>query len=100
MNEQTFTTGPWELKIYNIPLADTGDYEGIMEIKVGKKCIAQVFGDDDSDEANARLISAAPDLYEALKIALEVITVENLDVPLTIDIINAALAKVDKLEDE
>jgi hypothetical protein len=63
------TPGPWKTVARNYPIADTGDYDGCWEVLTGdpKKPIVQIWGDSDEDEANARLIAAAPDLLEALK---------------------------------
>ena len=63
------TPGPWKTVARNYPIADTGDYDGCWEVLTGdpKKPIVQIWGDSDEDEANARLIAAAPDLLEALR---------------------------------
>lgn len=70
--EQAWTPGPW-------PLTRSGDGkryvvgDGLVEADPGKANgyeIAEVYSDDcdgDLAEANARLISAAPELYEALE---------------------------------
>jgi hypothetical protein len=62
------TPGPWKTVARNYPIADTGDYDGCWEVLTGdpKKPIVQIWGDSDEDEANARLIAAAPDLLEAM----------------------------------
>jgi hypothetical protein len=67
------TPGPWKTVARNYPIADTGDYDGCWEVLTGdpKKPIVQIWGDSDEDEANARLIAAAPDLLEALRRLLD-----------------------------
>ena len=71
------TPGPWKTVARNYPIADTGDYDGCWEVLTGdpKKPIVQIWGDSDEDEANARLIAAAPDLLEALKDTLQLLEV-------------------------
>jgi len=62
MAEQKHTPGPW---VFNGPSVTNGD----PTLNGGRYNIASVYGfmDDDDGEANARLIAASPDLYEALK---------------------------------
>lgn len=64
-----FTPGPWLIKRAEIRIDDEYDY-AIYD--TGHQVIAEAFGrsgvsDFPPAEANARLISAAPDLYEAVK---------------------------------
>lgn len=57
-----FRPGPW---IYYIPVGRTHDKEYFISRK-GSLAHADVYG-----KANARLIAAAPDMYEALKMIIE-----------------------------
>lgn len=67
----SFTPGPWSVRKAKTPTDNAFDY-GIGAALGGKeRCIAEAFARVDVDiypdaEANARLISAAPDLLEAL----------------------------------
>lgn len=61
-----YTKGPWKLH-NNKPWIVTSKHKAICEMK-NREC--------EDNEANASLISAAPDMYEALKTACLVI--ENL----------------------
>jgi hypothetical protein len=66
MEKQTFTQGPWEVDSTGYRAAGNGLC--VMAWHLGK-CVA-VTGAHNSDmpvDANAALIAAAPDLYEALK---------------------------------
>ena len=60
-----WTQGPWR--------AEASDYEGCLQIISAdrKRPITEIWGDGDDDEANARLIAAAPELVEALVIVHE-----------------------------
>lgn len=73
MSETKFTPGPWEVnpKLYT---GQDGGKHGYFEIAAnrGMFWIARVLGfsageDIEQFKANARLIAAAPDMYEALK---------------------------------
>lgn len=59
-----WTQGPWR--------AEASDYEGCLQIISAdrKRPITEIWGDGDDDEANARLIAAAPELVEALEMML------------------------------
>ncbi len=69
MSKPPFTPGPWH----------AGDNHGCRQIKAKKSgehkqgqwyyevACTPGLSDDDEDKANARLIAAAPDLYEALR---------------------------------
>lgn len=72
MSEQPkFTPGPWEVRRATHPTDGEFDYAIGATIDGKRVCIAEVFGRVAIDirppaEATARLIAAAPDLYEAL----------------------------------
>lgn len=57
-----YTPGPWK--------AGNNGHNGVIYIMAGEDILCEVFDDDRlvplPDEANARLIAAAPDLLEAL----------------------------------
>ena len=64
MSEAKHTPGKWEA----CDVGDYGDYDGRCRVILGDDLrIAVVLGDHDESKANARLISAAPDLLEALE---------------------------------
>ncbi len=68
------TPGPWEVRRANRPTDGQFDWAIGALVNDRQSCIAEAFGrvavDSYPDaEANARLIAAAPDLLEALKIA-------------------------------
>jgi len=70
MSDPKFTSGPWHAHF-----DDRAD-EWTARLPRVKGAAGQVFmceiaGPDDSREANAHLIAAAPELYEACRIALE-----------------------------
>lgn len=68
------TSGPWQVSSW---YSDAGRYCGISNGVVG---VAAVYGTGRvQTEANARLISAAPELLEALKDALFLIELEIAD---------------------
>ena len=51
------TKETWKVNVGNTPLADTGDYEGYLEILGSdNKVVATWYGDDDKDEENAKRI--------------------------------------------
>jgi hypothetical protein len=72
MSETKWTPGPWTVRFWDIldnrTLEPTGkrrtmiEYQIWPDIKVGRALAELCF----ENEANARLIAAAPDLYEAL----------------------------------
>jgi hypothetical protein len=73
LNQSAYTPGPWT--------ADAGDYPVIVNAKAGNQIIC-IIEDPDirtaatahtqrENDANARLIAAAPDLLEALRHALD-----------------------------
>lgn len=68
MNQnQLHTPGPWEVKATTYPIADTGDHDTQFDIRANGKAFAYVHDGDETAEANARLIAAAPELLEALQ---------------------------------
>jgi len=88
-----FTPGPWDA----IERGAYTDYDGNSRVIIGddmRICVVHHHGKA-RDEANARLISAAPDMYEALKELAECSQYwSDYDVPIGIhDRIVAALAK-------
>ena len=96
---EKFTPGPWEFDgmeyIFKTPIGD-----GKMVAQIRGWGWLQKKGEDAGiaeQEANARLIAAAPDMYEALKELEESVEYwSDYDVPVGIvDKINAALAKAD-----
>ena len=82
MTEPNYTKGEWKLLRDTFNDGEKGDYPGY---------IGSIVAVDDSeypwfiarienapeDEANARLIAAAPELYEALKLALPFIGLDK-----------------------
>lgn len=67
--EVKHTPGPWRAVAHSYPIADTGDYDGAWLVLPNgdRRPIVEIWGDDDKDEANARLIAAAPELLKALR---------------------------------
>ena len=55
------TPEPWRVELKNVPLGDTGDYEGVVEIFSGdaKRPIIQFWDESEEAEANARRIVSA-----------------------------------------
>ena len=86
-----WTPGPWNLvwwgnETYPYPLSILADNDGMWIARDGTV----------SSEANARLITAAPDLFEALTVARAFIAgTDDGDRYDIIPIIDAALAKVE-----
>jgi len=80
-----WTQGPWR--------AEASDYEGCLQIISAdrKRPITEIWGDGDDDEANARLIAAAPELAEALRMVVAADTAE--DWSRAVDYARKALAK-------
>jgi hypothetical protein len=98
MDKPQFTPGPWVGTIHgNSEMGDTfhlgpeGDeYAGVaFTILEG----ALVQADDAENEANARLIAAAPELYEALELADATLRGANMDRSVVERKVAAALAK-------
>lgn len=89
------TPGPWD---------DASNYPGIDSVRIFAKThyIATVGHSDDPrelTEANARLIAAAPDLLDALKLAqlwlANCMPTGDIDGPKPLPVIAAVLAKVE-----
>jgi hypothetical protein len=59
------TPGPWRM----VECPEIHDEGNAYEIEVDGQTIAHIYASEDMD-ANARLVSAAPDMLEALKAAL------------------------------
>ena len=64
-----FTKGPWEAKVSKYDENEFIVQAGMPSMRVLAKFDGDGYKYDDTDVANARLISAAPDLLEALKVA-------------------------------
>lgn len=73
------TPGPWKLETQRAP--NGGTYYRIYDHEDANAVISQVIGDGRIEyHANARLIAAAPELLEALKVAQAII---NKDIDIT-----------------
>lgn len=67
MSDAKHTPGPWEA----CDAGDYSDYDGKCRVILGDDLrIAVALGDHAENDANARLIAAAPDLLAALEVAL------------------------------
>lgn len=98
-NETKFTPGPWTVSEYT-------NYDGWSVFADVIGCVAErwpayTMSEDQKTEAhaNARLIAAAPELYEALKSAREFIEDQQLpdsEWSRVLDIVVAALATVEQ----
>lgn len=82
------TPGPWSVFIEN----------GVVEIQKRKRPVVHWSGFDSSlfkksSEANARLMAAAPDMLDALKLAL--LHISAIDNQRVCDVIEAAIAKAE-----
>lgn len=76
MGEPKFTPGPWHYGMAKIKIDDEYDYCIKAVIDGSSYVISEAFGrvserTRPNAEANARLIAAAPELYEALEDALK-----------------------------
>lgn len=60
------TEGPWTVEIGNVPIADTGDYDGYCRLMAGGRIVFEQWGDDEQSEKDAKLAGAAPILARAL----------------------------------
>lgn len=65
MNDPKFTPGPWRTDCRLI-----GGQIRITQVPNANMTVAQVNGRQGEQEANARLIAAAPEMLEALEVAL------------------------------
>jgi hypothetical protein len=59
LKKPAFNSGPW--------LASSDDRSAIWSVRTPTLSICEIHGYGPISEANARLIAAAPDMYEALK---------------------------------
>lgn len=68
MSENKHTPEPWRVELVNHALGDTGDYEGVVEIRAGdaKRPMIEIWSDSDEAEANARRIVACVNALEGL----------------------------------
>ena len=70
MNKEQFTKKPWHVKFHHV-----ADMTFVTVADESRKPICEVFSHEpnweDEQEANAHLIAAAPELYEALKGAVQ-----------------------------
>ena len=94
---EAHTPGSWALDGEDIN--DYGNLVGIFVAKHGNGRVAKTFLnclviDDEECRANARLIAAAPDLFEALKAALSVMELDGNDAGMVGKIAREAIAKV------
>ena len=97
MSERKWTPGPWVAK----SVVENGEWMGVAVQADSDVEILWFENDPEPDDANAHLIAAAPDLYEALEQArdtiLELINARNSEAEGSdedwVGGINAALAK-------
>jgi hypothetical protein len=64
-NQTSFTPGPWYLRDKMRMFSD-GQETAFCIDAAPTCCVADVWSDDDRAQANANLIAAAPEMYEAL----------------------------------
>jgi hypothetical protein len=94
-NENKFTPGPWRVNAGTVH----------FHIHDNSRAIARTLGDDTTDQANARLIAAAPEIFNELQILTKLLErhrvryglggmMPEADQQLYIDSARAALAKV------
>jgi len=84
LKAESFTRGPWAAQV------ERGLFVYAVDENAPTVCIVS---DTEQGEANARLIAAAPDLYEALKMMLDRFNGEEMITPLELAKAVAALAK-------
>lgn len=77
------TQGPWHIARFEASTVDIRDARGVTVAEVGDTSM--------EDEANARLIAAAPELLEALKAARDDLRVAGFDA--TVSMLDEAIAK-------
>ena len=67
MTKPAFTPGPWEVKlcVYNVKMR-SNTHEVVSQDSGNKAATIEAWWDTEEEKANARLIAAAPDMYEAL----------------------------------
>jgi len=99
---EKFTPGPWDWMTCSFPTTSMRIVEprAIVTCQKTHKNIATLEYSEDAEEtnSNARLIAAAPDMYEALKEALTVIDQSEHALGIerdAVDAIKMALAKAD-----
>lgn len=91
------TEGPWEARevphFNNIIIAQTGMSDGIATVHplTGQR----TYQLSDLDRANARLIAAAPDLLDALKVLVSADDRQKAHTPEQMDAARAAIAKAE-----
>lgn len=86
MKAPKFTQGPWIVEDGYAVVSEQGDYiASCSDIDSGKS----------TKEANANLIAAAPDIYEALRLMVQLATAEVHIGRAVLDSANAALAKAE-----
>jgi hypothetical protein len=66
-----WTAGPWSIEFFQSPNPGLEDWPSININNSTGYNIAEIHLPDDEDEANAQLIASAPELYEALREAVE-----------------------------
>jgi hypothetical protein len=90
MSKAAFTPGPWDTDGYNLV--------GVPDALAIQISMRAAGGDGSEDEyrANARLIAAAPDMYEALKAALNYLENTESELGMTLDSAKAARAAIAK----
>lgn len=92
MSAPSFTPGPW--KAWPIQMDCSLPYTPVSAKTLLARVYSEAFGDHEESEANARLISAAPDLLEALQRIVDTCGV-RIDDPRIVhfDAARAAIAK-------
>lgn len=108
MRELKATPGPWVAVACNVrhsggarrPIFDDGRWMILPESDMERLPLAEVDSGDDHHEPtrkqaehDAHLIAAAPDLYEALEMVLEMLDMDGFGKDAAIDVAHAALAK-------
>ena len=71
MSNENWTKGKWVVKQGHYPSIVNVDCGGRMDIRIVVDATNLDFQDTQERQANANLIAAAPELYEALKQVLE-----------------------------
>lgn len=90
------TAGPWTFEWSDVPYAELGE-AWTVDAAGGSICTLDGFGAGNRNEANARLISASPDLLEACQKAVEWLSGWQSAEPY-IDVLRAAIAKATAAE--
>lgn len=85
------TPGPW--KAYPIEMNHGLPYTPVAANTLLAKVYSEAFGDYEQSEANARLVAAAPDLLEALKLADAMLSGANMNANVVEQKVRAAIAK-------